>query len=182
MLSHYRLPGQLPDEKVIRIIRKTWFVLFKKIIVFVILAILPGVFFLLVVPQYFFDLTASPLRFAVVAISIAVYYLYLWLFFFFSFIDYYLDLWVITNARIIDVRQEGFFARTIAEQRLSRMQDVTSEVKGFFPTILGFGNIYVQTAAEKQRFFFESIPNPDKIRDLLIKLGEEAVQEGHHQL
>ena len=62
----------------------------------------------------------------------------------------------------------------MAEQRLYRIQDVTSEVKGVLPTIFKYGNIYIQTAGEIERFIFEQIPNPDQIRDYIIKLAEDS--------
>jgi len=107
---------------------------------------------------------------SVIALASSAYYLFIWLFFFFSFIDYYLDIWLITSERIIDIQQKGFFSRVISEQKLFRIQDVTSEVHGFIPTILKFGNVHVQTAGTKERFFFHEVPNPDEVRNIIIHL------------
>ena len=41
--------------------------------------------------------------------------------------NYYLDLWLITSERIIDVRQEGFFSRVVSELKIIKIQDVTSD-------------------------------------------------------
>ena len=41
-----------------------------------------------------------------------------------------------------------------------------------FPTLLSYGNIFIQTAGEKERFDFEQVPHPDQIRDQIIKLAE----------
>jgi hypothetical protein len=71
---------------------------------------------------------------------------------------------------VIDVRQNGFFARTISELELEKIQDTTSEIKGVFPTIFHFGNLFIQSAGEKERFVFQDVPNPDKVRDVIIKL------------
>ncbi|MDD4333275.1 MAG: PH domain-containing protein [Patescibacteria group bacterium] len=174
MLSIYRLPDHLPGEKVIKIIRKDFFVLFKKIVLFVILGGLPFLFFFVTNYSSTLNIGEGLIAYPLTIIFLSSYYLFLWLFFFFSFIDYYLDVWIITNERIIDIKQEGFFARTIAELRLYRLQDVTSEVKGIFSTLLGYGNVYAQTAGEKQRFFFKDVPRPEKIRDLLIKISEDS--------
>jgi len=172
-MEAYRLPNKLPDEKIIKILRKDLFVLIKKIALFILLIILPMIFsylMLVVYPNLLYGTISYPL----IVLSISAYYLFVWLFFFFTFIDYYLDVWIITDERIIDVRQEGFFARIISEQRLYRIQDVTSEVQGFFSTIFKYGNIYVQTAGSKQRFFFSEIPHPNRVRDELIKLAERS--------
>ncbi len=169
MLSLYRLPGKIKNEEIVKVIRRDFFVLFKKILFFLLLAIIPWGFFaimLLAQPALFIGMVSGP----VLVLSASAYYLFIWLFFFFSFIDYYLDIWIITSQRIIDIQQQGFFSRIISEQKLFRIQDVTSEVYGFVPTILKFGNVHVQTAGTKERFFFRQVPNPDEVRDIIIKL------------
>jgi uncharacterized membrane protein YdbT with pleckstrin-like domain len=173
MLFLYRLPGKLPNEKIIKVLRRDVFILIKKILFFFLLLILPLILFYLVVTSIYPDILYGQISYPVFVLVVSFYYFFLWVFFFFSFIDYYLDVWIITNERIINIEQKGFFSRTISEQRLYRVQDVTSEVHGFFPTIFKYGNVYAQTAGAKERFFFHDIPNPDQIRDTIIKLAEK---------
>lgn len=101
------------------------------------------------------------------------FYLFSTLLFLTLFVDYFLDVWVVTNERIIDIRQEGIFSRTVAETRFYLVQDVTSERKGVFQTIFNYGNVYVQTAAEKGRFVFENVPNPFSIAQKIMTLVEK---------
>ena len=93
--------------------------------------------------------------------------------FFILWIDFYLDAWIVTNERIININQKGFFNRDISELKLTKIQDVTSEIVGFIPTILGYGNIYVQTAAEMERFAFYQIPNPNEVKNIIVQLQEK---------
>lgn len=102
-----------------------------------------------------------------------IYYLSIWLFFYTNFVDYYLDMWVITNDRLIDIRQEALFSRTIAELDLYKIQDITSEVKGIFPTIFNYGKIYIQTAGEQERFTLINVPDPHNLRKKIADLSEE---------
>jgi hypothetical protein len=172
MLTIYRLPNQLPDEKIIKVFRRDYFIMFKKILLFALFAVLlvvAGIIVLAAIP----NILAGGISYPLIVLGTSGYLLFIWLFFFFSFIDYYLDVWIITNYRIIDISQEGFFARTISEQYLEKIQDITSEVKGFFPTVFKYGNVYIQTAAEVSRFFMLEVPNPEKIRDIIIKMAEE---------
>lgn len=173
MLSTYRLPNQIEGEKIIKIVRKDIFILFRKIIFFCLLFVLPLAFLsitLLNYPNLFDNQIAYPF----IALLGSAYYLFIWLLFFFSFVDYYLDLWIITNERIIDIQQKGFFSRIIAEQRLYRIQDVTSEVHGFLPTVLKYGDVHIQTAGAKQRFLFHEVPHPEDVRNMIIKLAERS--------
>lgn len=171
MLSKYRLPNTLPGEKIVKIIRKDIFILFNKILMLLALIALPLVFF------YVFFLRSTtlydnPAVYPLLILGTSAYYLFVWVFFFFSFIDYYLDVWIITNQRIIDIEQRGFFSRVISEQKLFRVQDVTSETHGVFSTMLNFGYVYIQTAGAKSRFIFEDVPDPNGVRDTIIKLVE----------
>lgn len=170
MLSIYRLPNQLPDEKIVKILRRDAFILFKKVIVFIFLMVLFIAFVYLY--ESLFPEAAKGQYLPLLILVASAFLLFIWLFFFFSFIDYYLDVWIVTNERIISIEQEGFFARIISEQRLFRVQDVTSEIEGLFPTLFKYGNVYIQTAAEKERFTFEQVPDPNEVRDVIIKLAE----------
>jgi hypothetical protein len=181
MLSIYRLPNKLTDEEVVKVMRRDLFILLKKILFFIVLVILPYIFFyFIILPQ--FNLLHGPISYPLIVIGASSYYLFIWLFFFFSFIDYYLDVWVITNERIIDVQQRGFFSRIISEQKLFRIQDVTSEVHGIIPTLLRYGEVHVQTAGTKQRFLFHQVPDPDKVRDIIIKLVERNKKKHKNEL
>ncbi|MFA6306723.1 MAG: PH domain-containing protein [Patescibacteria group bacterium] len=171
MLS-YKLPGKLPDEKIIKILRKDGFILLTKLILTAALIGLPALVGFLMLNLYA-NLLLGEISLPLIALAVSGYVLFIWLFFFFSFIDYYLDIWIITDQRIIDVRQEGFFSRTVAELKLFQVQDVTSELKGFFQFIFRFGDVHVQTAGEVQRFAFRQIDNPEEIRNIIIKLVEE---------
>jgi membrane protein YdbS with pleckstrin-like domain len=176
MLSRYRLPNQEEGEKIIKIIRRDIFILIKKIFLFSLLSILPLIFLFLMV-QNDLEILNGQVAWPLMILGISAYYLSMWLLFFFAFVDYYLDTWIVTNMRIISIEQKGLFSRVISEQKIYRVQDVTSETNGILPTIFAYGSVYIQTAGEQERFHFEEVPNPDAIRDLIIKLAEENKKE-----
>src|SRR3989339_382796 len=169
MLSIYRLPNKLPGEIIIKIVRRDFFILFKRMIVFMLMAVLPFAFFYLMITTNL-GLLESEIIYPIIVLSTSAYYLFTWLFFFFSFIDYYLDVWIITDKRIIDIQQRGFFSRIISELKIFRIQDVTSEIQGAIPTLLKYGEVFIQTAGTDQRFKFHEVPDPNGIRDIIIKL------------
>lgn len=174
MLSIKHLPGQLKGEEVIKVVRRDVFVLFKKILLFALLILLPAILFYFMVTSIYPNALGGEISGPLLILGVSAYYLFIWLFFFFSFIDYYLDVWIITSDRIIDIQQRGFFSRTISEQRLYRVQDVTSEVHGFLPTIFKYGDVHIQTAGAKQRFLFHEVSDPEEIRRMIIKLSERS--------
>lgn len=93
-------------------------------------------------------------------LAIVIVLTYLWT-------DYYLDVWVITNQRIIDIEQRGLFSREIATMQLSKIQDITTDVSGLIPTMIGFGNVHVQTAGLEREFVIKGVPQPHKVREAL---------------
>lgn len=101
----------------------------------------------------------------------SVYYLGIWIFFFSQFMDYYLDISIVTNDRILDIEQKGLFGRSIAELDMTRIQDVHSEIKGIIPTLLNYGSVEIQTAASEKNFHFEQVPRPHLVRQRMLELA-----------
>ena len=100
--------------------------------------------------------------------------LFCWLFLFLIWIDVWFDTWIITNERIVNIEQKGLFAREISELSFSKVQDVTSEVDGILHSIFNYGEVFVQTAGEKEYFHFRSVPDPVGVKSLIMKLSESA--------
>ncbi len=159
-------------EKIIFLLRRHPLVMARGLLVFIILGGLPlgGYYF-------FFEqitvLMETPLTQIIIVLGGSIYALSVWLFLFSAFLDYYLDLWIVTNDRIMNVEQHGLFGRTISELDLSNIQDVTSEIKGIIATVFNYGDVHIQTAAEEKRFVFEQIPNPHVVRQAILDMVEE---------
>jgi len=83
--------------------------------------------------------------------------------------DYYLDVWTVTDKRIIDQEQQGLFHRRTSVFRIERIQDVTIEVRGIVATLLNFGDIHVQTAGEAQEFIMYGIAHPKYVREIILE-------------
>jgi uncharacterized membrane protein YdbT with pleckstrin-like domain len=166
------IPNHRKGEKIILLLRRHYFVILVKIFFWALVAILPPIFYIL-----FKDILASFLNSQlfspILVLFTSTYYLYIWLFAFYSFVDYYLDVWIVTSDRVINMEQKGLFSRTVSEHKLHRIQDVTSELQGFFPTILDYGNVYVQTAGEELRFIFKQIPKPYAVARKITKIVEQ---------
>ena len=95
--------------------------------------------------------------------------LLLWVFFFISWTNYYLDVLIITNERVIDIEQLSLFARDIAEVGLHNIEDIRVAVVGVIPTLFGFGNLFLQTAGASREFVIKNIPKPLEIKDLIVR-------------
>ena len=80
----------------------------------------------------------------------------------------------------MDVEQKNLFARTISEVDLYRIQDVTSEVKGFVAHFFNYGDLTIQTAGAQEKFFVRNIPNPHGLRQKLLDLAD--ADRKYHQV
>ncbi|MBP6889777.1 MAG: PH domain-containing protein [Candidatus Moranbacteria bacterium] len=173
--SRYHFQGQRENEELLRIIHRHWFNIFLQYVgIWCTTLLLIVVFSLL--PQMA-QLSSDALQPAFLAFLLNTFLLFIWLYAFLVWVDYYFDVWIITSQRIVNIEQKGLFNREVSELQFSRIQDVTSVVDGFIPTILNFGDVYVQTAAEEERFVFRQIPDPYTIKDMVMQLSRSSTPE-----
>ncbi len=139
---------------------------------FLFLLLVPVVLYVVMV-SIFPGLLTGPRSFPLLVLLASVYFLSMYLLFYVRFLDYYLDLWIITNDRIVDIEQNNLFSRSVTELDLFRIQDVTAEMHGFFATILNYGDVLVKTASSNTHIVFRNVSAPNHIREELIRLSEE---------
>lgn len=164
-------------EDRIAVFRRHWLVLVRDLAIPIILGFLPyGAYLFL--RAYFPEVLFHPIGQVALVLAASTYVLGVWLFLFTEFLDYELDMWVVTNDRFVNIEQQGLFARTVAELDLWRVQDVTSEVKGILPTFFDYGDVYVQTAGVRARFVLEQVPHPHEVRKLILDMAE--IDRGYH--
>lgn len=113
----------------------------------------------------------------VIALVLVLLYHALWLALFVRFADYWLDVWVLTNERIIDIVQGGLFHREIAEFKLDKIQDITVDVNGLLPTLFHYGNLQIETAGFERKFVWRTVPEPQNIKNLILKAADEYKRE-----
>jgi len=166
------LPNHQPHEKVVIFLRRFWFEPIKILLLTTILIGVPPLAMILFW-RIVVDILERPILGPIAVMLSAAYFLSIWLFAFFEYTDYYLDTWVVTNERIINIEQHGLFNRIASELHLATIQDVTAEVSGPIHTFFDYGDVYIQTAATKTRFVFKNIAHPEQIKNQIIHLSDE---------
>ncbi len=159
-------------------IRKHPFTLVPIFIGFLALAAAPfGLYFLLssIAPA----ILDGQLTMPVLILLASFYYLSIGLFLYTYFVTFYLDLLIITNDRLLHIQQQNLFARTISEVDLNKVQDVTSEVHGFFPSLFNYGTLEIQTASATEKFIVMKIPHPETLRQVILDLAVEDAKHHH---
>lgn len=165
-------------EQILHVVRRHYITFVPIGFLFLILILVPlTVYFL--ISSLFPNLLINEIIFPILILFTSLYYLSICLFFYGYFIDFYLDILIVTNDRIVDIDQRGIFARSISEVELYQIQDVTSEVNGFFPSLFGYGNLTIQTAGAVPKVKMNNIPKPHSLRQELLDLA--AIDKKYHQ-
>lgn len=163
---------QKPYEQVLYKLHRHPLTFIPIVTLYLVLMTMPVIVYLLIDNLYPL-LIQSTVLYPLAVLFASIYYLSIYLFFYARFIDYYLDLWIVTNDRIVDIEQHGLFHRVTTELDLFRIQDVTADIKGVFPTIFRYGNVHVKTASSTTSIIFKNVSNPDHIREELVRLADE---------
>ncbi|MFZ5982409.1 MAG: PH domain-containing protein [Patescibacteria group bacterium] len=175
MFGKFHFQGQKPGEEILLVLHRHWFDILSQIFLIVgMLAILVLGFFYL--PFLFPNINSfsGGNIFSFIEVSLAM---LIWLVLFIIWIDYYFDVWIVTNRRIVNIEQKGLFVRHVSELEIENIQDITTEVTGVIPTFLDFGDVFIQTAAEKERFLFHNVPDPYGVKDMVMNLQKRIEKE-----
>lgn len=155
-----------PDEKILLVLRRHWYVMAGPSIGIVLACILPSALLITLVSR--FPLLSAPEFGPIIKFFLSLYLAAVLLYLLLAWSNYYLDVWVITSERLIDINQRGLFYREISEMNMENIQNVTINISGFMATLLRFGDLKVETAGEND-FVIRSVPGFYEAKDLLLK-------------
>jgi hypothetical protein len=150
------------DEKVLFEIRRSWFVLFEETIGLLFSTLIPILLISFLESTNYVIFSGNK---EILLTIIMLFWIFIvWNIIFIVWTNYYLDIFVVTNKHIIDIEQKNLFVREVAVVNLKNIQDVTSNVDGLLASIIGFGDLYVQSAGEKREFVIKTVTNPELVR------------------
>ncbi|PIU08965.1 MAG: hypothetical protein COZ85_03570 [Candidatus Moranbacteria bacterium CG_4_8_14_3_um_filter_34_16] len=178
-LAQYHFDGQKKDEIILLVLHRHWFdILIQFGVIFFMLLLLARSYF---ISSFLFPNFQGEEFIPFFAFLRNLFFIFIWMIFFVIWIDYYLDVWIVTNKRIVNIEQKALFSRITSELELENIQDITTDVHGVIPTFLNYGNLFVQTAAEKERFIFRNIPDPYSVKDLIMNLQNKVERAEENQ-
>ncbi|MDP4007792.1 MAG: hypothetical protein Q8P68_01220 [Candidatus Peregrinibacteria bacterium] len=172
MQNHTEMfPGQRRGEVVKLIVTKHWIIYFRMFRQFIIFALVPliGLFFTT------FD-TAENIRGITYFISF-MYLSYFFLVVFIRWLDEMLDVLIVTNQRLISIEQVNLFQNAASETNLPMIQDVKGRKKGIFGGLLQYGEMEIQTAAEKIEFRIHDVGDPFTKAKRILDIRDEFIRE-----
>ena len=83
----------------------------------------------------------------------------------YHFLMWYYTIYIVTDQRLRQVTQKGFFGKDVVELGLSKIQSISYNIPGFSGEILGFGTIVVQTYVGD--LIINKVEHPEKIYNKL---------------
>ena len=173
-MNHLQLdPG---EKEIIQIRRHPW-LLFIESAFLILLVILPPLFYVLFIG------IGGPVE----SISGNTFYLFIFIYsfillftlivFFVIFTNFYLDVLIVTTEKLVDVEQIRFFSREVSVAALENIEDITVKVDGILANFFGFGDLYIQTAAERREFILKGVPDPEHLRKIFYDLSQVELNE-----
>lgn len=87
---------------------------------------------------------------------------------FYSIILWYFSIYIVTDQRIRQVTQKGFFKKSVVDLGLDRIQSISYGVPGIIGGVFGFGTILIQTAVGD--LVISMVPRPEKVYNKLQNL------------
>lgn len=97
------------------------------------------------------------------------------LLFFYHWIGWYFSIFIVTNERLRQITQKGFFSRSVLDVGISKIQNISYNVPGFTASILGFGSLIIQTYVGD--LYLDKINHPEKIFNKLLQVLKEHGSE-----
>ncbi len=165
---------QEDQEKIILFLRPHWFTTLRWLFLTIIFLFLPAVIKPLI-PTALFDWGGKYIDAATI-----LWYLFTLTYFLRSFLSWYYDVYFVTDERIVSIEFKNMMSKQISDTKIDRIQDLSLSQKGFFQSILNYGDVLIQTAAEQNLFVFKNVPKPKNVVTVLQKLIAQEESEFYH--
>lgn len=158
---------QEKDEQIILFTRRHFITNFVWIAIAFIALLIPPLF------PFFLQLLNLPAFSPPLSLTIILllfYYLLILGFVLYNFVDWFYNIGIITEKRIIDIDFLRLSYIDIAIAQLTDVEDVIHKQKGFFSSFFDYGDVIAHTVSNREDFEFEKIPYPARVVDIISKL------------
>lgn len=178
-LTHSNLDfeGKKDHERILIFTRRHWFVLAGPVFGAAFASLLP-LLLVIIGAKFLLQYNLS----GVFTLTWIIYLMVIWFVLFYRLTMHTLDTWIVTDERVMDILQIGLFRRKVSELHLESIQDISVNTNGAIQSYLDFGNIEIQTGATMQRFLFEEVPHPLKVKDAIMEAAGKFEQDDDKKL
>lgn len=163
----FQFRGQRPNENIVLLVRQHPVYLAETLFVDILILLVPWIFFVFVafgtVFWYVFvlSLVVAGLRFGL------------------AWYKWYNTVMLLSNERVIALKQRGLAHREISECTLDGIQQINHKVKGILGTIFGYGDMEIVLSGSQHPFIIHNVPDPYEIQqEVLLAAKGETGSEG----
>lgn len=105
--------------------------------------------------------------------------------FFYHWIGWYFSIFIVTNIRLRQVTQKGFFSKSVIDVGISKIQNISYNVPGLSAALLGYGTLVIQTLVGD--LVLDRIHHPSDIYNKLQKAvhftsGDNELYVDHEEI
>jgi hypothetical protein len=104
----------------------------------------------------------------------AFYYLIVFAYMLVNFILWYYNVNMVTSQRVVDIDFAYLLVQEMSATRITQIEDVTIQTIGVFSALFDYGNVIIQTAGADPNIEFLSVPKPEQVSQIIIRLMGEA--------
>jgi uncharacterized membrane protein YdbT with pleckstrin-like domain len=167
--DHVRFVSADSHERIILLLRQHPIVNFRWITLAILMLFTPYVV------SFLIDMSLIPGRLQIVGLMF--WYLITSAYILEEFLGWFFNVYIITDERVFDVDFVNLVYREISDANIDQIQDVTVRVGSVIRTLLNYGDIVIQTAAEIPQLEFLAVPQPDRVARILRELRVEEEKE-----
>lgn len=92
----------------------------------------------------------------------------------YHFIMWYFTVYIVSDQRIRQVTQHGFFGKDVVELRLSKIQNISYNIPGLSGELFGYGTIVIQTIVGD--LVIHKVEHPAKVYNRLQDAVSDAIE------
>jgi len=158
-------------ETIKKVIRQKPVGFIVEAVIMVLVGILPAVFYYF---GYFHNtLVSAPAGALYVAMFFySIWLLAVWVFLFIAWTDYYLETWLLTDARLITVTHVGIWSREVSALRFDKIKDVSVED----------GKVKIILTNDDGKMYLEHVSQPEVIKELINLEQKKALMRLEHSV
>lgn len=164
--------GQMENEEVITFFRKHWIVLLPYVIPFALMIAIISIF-ALNLSHFVLPTIAEPF-FQIMLAMATIAVVYMTHRFFMHMIDYFLNVVIITNMRVVDIRHSLFTQDDKQSIDMEKIQDIQKQQEGLVKNFIHFGELNI-TLSAAEPVILALVPNPDYHFRLLNRLRKGEI-------
>jgi hypothetical protein len=97
-----------------------------------------------------------------------------------AFLDWFYNVYIITDERVIDVDFVSLLFKNVSFAKIDRIEDVSATTAGTLGAIFDYGTVQIQTAGAANEFEFTNIPHPSRVmaflNDMMVEEEREKIE------